>query len=93
MTELDKSIPIMYWLPKLFQTPIGVRFIVASNYCSSNPLPDIICQIFKIIFNTVESFHNKSFFYLSCKKFWVVQNYFPIATKLNKTNVKKSIEM
>ena len=37
----------------------------------------------------MESFHNKSFFYSDCIKFWVVQNYFPIVTKLNKINVKK----
>ena len=42
-----------------------------------------------MIFNFVESFHNKSFFYSGYKKFWVVQNYFPIATKLNKINVKE----
>ena len=40
-------------------------------------------------FNTVESFHNKSFFYSGCKKLWVVQNYFPIGTKRNKINVRK----
>ena len=91
--ELDKPLPIMYWLPKMPQPPIGVRFIVASNHFSSKLLSDTICQIFKMIFNTVERFHNKSFFYLGCKKFWVVQNSFPIVTKLNKINVKKSIEM
>ena len=42
-----------------------------------------------MVFNTVESFHNKSFFYSGCTKFWVVQNYFPIGTKLNKINVRK----
>ena len=40
-----------------------------------------------MIFNTVESFR-KSFFYSGCKKLWVVQNYFPITTMLNKINVK-----
>ena len=89
ITDLDKSLPVMYWLPKMLQTPIGVRFIVASNYCSAKPLSDTICQIFKIIFNTAESFHNKNLFYLGCNKFWVVQNYFPNATKLNKINFKK----
>ena len=34
-------------------------------------------------------FIKKGFFYLGCKKFWVVQNSFPIATMLNKINVKK----
>ena len=79
----------MYWLPKIHKTPVGARFIVASYYCSNNPLSDTISKNFKMIFNAVESFHKKGFFYLGCKKFWVVQNSFPIATMLNKINVKK----
>ena len=42
-----------------------------------------------MIFNAVESFHNKSFFYSGYKEFQVVQNYFPVVSKLNKANVKK----
>ena len=42
-----------------------------------------------MIFNAVESFHQKGVFYLGCKELWVVQNCFPIATMLNKINVKK----
>ena len=42
-----------------------------------------------MIFNTVESVHKKVLFYLGCKKFWVVQNSFSIATMINKINVKK----
>ena len=79
----------MYWLPKIHKTPVGVRFIVASYYCSSNPLSDTISKIFLMVINTVESSHNKSFFYSGCKKFWVLQNSFPIGTKLKKINVKK----
>ena len=79
----------MYWLTKINDTPLGARFIVASYYCSNNPLSDTISKNFKMIFNAVESFHKKGFFYLGCKKFWVVQNFFPIATVLNKINVKK----
>ena len=79
----------MYWLPKIHKTPVVVRFIVASYYCSTNPLSDTISKIFLMVFNTVESSHNKSFFYPGCKKFWVLQNSFPIGTKLKKINVKK----
>ena len=63
-TELDKLLSIMYWLPKIHKTLVGVRFIVASYYCSTNPLSD---KISKMIFNTVESFHKKSLFYSGCK--------------------------
>ena len=57
--ELDKSLPIMYWLPKIYKTLVGVRFVAASYYCSTNPLSDTIP---KMIFNTVESFHKKVYF-------------------------------
>ena len=93
ITELDKSLPIMYWLPKILKTPVGARFIVASYYCSTNPLSNTISKIFKMIFNTVEIFHKKGFFYSDCKKFWVVQNSFPIATMLNKMSRIKSISI
>ena len=42
-----------------------------------------------MVFNAVESLYNKSFSYSGRKKFWVVQNSFPIGTKLNKASVKK----
>ena len=61
--------------------------------CIRHPLvslSDKIFKIFKMIFNTVKSFHNKRFFYLGFRKVWVVQNSFPIVTKLNKINVKKN---
>ena len=67
IAELDKSLPIMYWLPKMHKTPVGARFIVASYYCSTNPLFDTISKIFIMVFNTVKSFHNRSFFYSGCK--------------------------
>ena len=71
----------MYWLPKIYKTLVGVRFVVASYYCSTNPLSDTIP---KMIFNTVESL-----LYSGCNKSWVGQNSFPIATMSNKNNVKK----
>ena len=58
ITQLDKLFPIMYWLPEIYKTLVGVRFIVASYYCSINPLSD---KISKMIFNTAESFHKKKF--------------------------------
>ena len=63
-------------------------FIVAPKNCSTKAPSDTIFKIFKTIFNTVESFYNKNFFYSGCKKIWVVKNDFPIVTKLDKINIK-----
>ena len=58
--EIDKSLPIMYWLPKMHKTPIGARLIVLQNTAAQS---HSLIQFFKMIFNTVESFDNKSFFF------------------------------
>ena len=60
--KIDQSLTIMYGLPKIHKTPFGNRFIVTLKSCATKPLSDAISRIFKMIFNTVESFHNKSFF-------------------------------
>ena len=66
ITELGKSLGIMYWLPKIHKTLVGVRFIVASYYCSTNPLSDAISQM---IFDTVKSFHKKVYFIQAVRNF------------------------
>ena len=30
----DKSLPTMYWIPKLHKNPVGSRIMIASNYSS-----------------------------------------------------------
>ena len=88
--ETDKSLLIMYWLLKMHEKPTGWwQFVVASKSYSTKPLSNRISKIFKMIFNAVKSFHNKSFFYWDCKKLWVVQSPFLVVTKLIKISVKR----
>ena len=80
----------MHWLPKMHKKPVGCRFIIASKDCSTKPLTKAISNVFKMIFDTVESFHNKSLFYSRLNKFLVVQNSFPVTAKLDKMNNKNN---
>ena len=73
----------------MHKIPIDARFIVTSKNCSTKSLSDVISKGFKMIFNHVESFHRKTLFYKCFKKFWVVENLFPVVTKLIKINTKK----
>ena len=86
----NKILPIMYWIPKMHKNPIGTRFIVASSKCSTKPLSKGVSRAFKLIFDQIQNFHEKSTFYSNYKKFWVVENSFPIIQKLNKINEKKN---
>ena len=67
--EQDKTLSIMYLLPKVHKATIDARFIVASKHCSAKRLSDVISKVFKIIFNHVERFLRKNLFYTFFKKF------------------------
>ena len=69
ITEQDRTLPIIYWLPKVHKTPIGARFIVPSKNLSTKPLPDKMFEVFKMIFNHVIIFRRKSLRYTCLKKF------------------------
>ena len=84
--------PILYCLPKMYETQTGAGFIVLykKKERSTKPRSDVISEIFKMIFNHVKSFHRKSVFYTYFKKFCVVENLFQIVANLIKINVEKS---
>jgi len=89
LTEKLKTLPIMYWMPKMHKNPIGFRFIVASKTCSTKPLTSAVSNVFKVLYKHVESFHRKSRFFSGFSKFWVVQNSSPVIGHLNRINAKK----
>ena len=51
--EKDKSLPVMYWKPKMHTEPIGARFIVASNKCSIWFVSKTVSKGFGLIFQQI----------------------------------------
>ena len=84
-----KTLPFMYWLPKMHYSPPRCRFIVASSSCSTKPLSRLASSIYKHIFNQVRTFHRKSTFYKNYNRFWIIENSFPVVEKLSKLNERK----
>ena len=62
LTYKDRSLPIMYWFPKLYKAPNGPRFIITSKDCSAKPLSVLISKIFKMLFKHVELFIKEAHF-------------------------------
>ena len=89
LDEKSKSLPSIYWMPKMHYQPCRKRFIIASSKCSTKPISNIVSKIFRHIFNQIRSFHEKSTFYKNYNKFWVIQNSFPVLEKFNRINSKK----
>ena len=85
----DKSLPIMYWIPKLHKNPVDSRFIIVSKNCSTKPLSKTVSNVFILIYSQIENFHPKSKFLSNFNKFWVLQNIGPVTENINIKNGKK----
>ena len=53
LEERQKSLPYMYWMPKMHYDPPRFRFIVASSSCSTKPLSSLASTVYKHIFKQV----------------------------------------
>ena len=89
LEESQKTLPIMYWTPKMHYTPSRARFIVSSAKCSTKPISKVVSNAFKLIFNQIENFHDKSKFYKNVNRFWVINNSRPLIEKLEIINTRK----
>ena len=85
-----KTLPIMYWLPKMHQTRTGARFILVSRKCSTIALSRAVTKTFKLIFTQIQSFHEKSHFYYSYKNFWVLEKSMPVIDRLDQVTTKQN---
>ena len=85
----NKSLPIMYWIPKLHKNPVGSWFIIVSKNCSTKPLSKVVFNVFKLIYFQIENFHCKSKFLSNYNAFWGLQNVNPVT--INRKKKAKSI--
>ena len=89
LNERQKCLPIIYWMPKMHYTPSRRRFIIASATCSTKPVSSVVSQIFKHIFQQIQHFHERSYFYKNYNMFWVIQNSNMFISKMNDINLRK----
>ena len=58
ITEKEKALPIMYWIPKAHKNTTVVGFIIASKICSTKQISKSVSNVFKLVYSQIENFHN-----------------------------------
>ena len=86
LSEKEKSVPIIYWMPKMHYNPSRRRFIIASSTSSTNPISSVMSKLFKHIFNQIRNFNEKSHFYKNYNLFRVIENSKPFLEKIHEIN-------
>ena len=59
MEEEMQCLPNLYRMPKMYKTPVGERFIIASPNCSTTPLLKDATKIVSLCQHNIENFHKK----------------------------------
>ena len=77
----------------MHKDPIGKQFIVASKKCSAKLTLKAVFKAFTLIYNHIQSFHDKSDFYSPSKQFWAIHNSKHILKKLKRLIAKLMQEL
>ena len=56
--EAWSKLASFYWTAKMHKTPVGSRFITASNRCAIKPVSQVLTQCFRQVLNTLRAMHN-----------------------------------
>ena len=83
-----KTLPVMYWIPKMHKNPTGARYIIVSKICSTKPSSTFGSNVFKFVYFQITNFHKNTKFLSNYNKFLVLQNSDPIIQSLNNINKK-----
>ena len=85
-----KTLPDIYWLPKLHKTPVKFRFIIASKRCTTKILSKDVSAIFSLFQKQIDTYYKKVHFYSGIKPYWIVQNRDPVLQSVRKSVPRRS---
>ena len=75
---------------KMHKSPIGTKIKIENNQCINKHLSKSIIAAFKLLYKSVQIYHNKSKFYSGVDCFSLIQNNAPVIDTLNKLIKQKA---
>ena len=91
--EIDddmKTLPDIYWIPKLHKNPAKFRFIIASKCCTTKTVSKNLSSIFTLIQKQIETYYAKAHFYSGIKSYWIINNRDHVLRAVKKSRERKS---
>ena len=90
ITDDMKTLPDIYWIPKLHKNPAKFRFIIASKHCTTKHISKNLSSIFTLFQKQIDLYYAKAHFYSGIKSYWIIQNRDPVLRAVKKSCVRKS---
>jgi hypothetical protein len=88
VTDDQKRLPFLYWIPKMHKNPSKQRYIAASHSCSTKPLSKMITFCLKLIQQTHTNHCKTIAKNCGYERMWIVDNSMKVLEKLRDFNEK-----
>ena len=84
ITEKQKQLPFLYWIPKMHKNPSKKRFIAASSSCTTKSTSAMITLCLKLIQKAHQVYCNRIKAYTGFNFMWIIQNSLELQEALQK---------
>ena len=74
LKEIDKTLPMLYWIPKLHKNPYKQRFIAGSSKCTTKRLSQLLTIILTTIKNGLFRYCDKVYETSGLNQMWILKN-------------------
>ena len=88
ITKEDKSLPSMYWLPKLHKSPYKQRYIAGSSKCSTKQLSILLTKILTVIKGGLKTFSETCYSRSGINQMWILKNSKTLLENLKSTSLR-----
>lgn len=91
LAESQKSLPFLYWIPKMHKNPSKQRYIAASHTCSTKPLSKMITFCLKLIQTTCANYCTTIKKTRGFNRNWIVNNSVEVLNEITRCNKCKKV--
>ena len=84
LTDEDRNLPSLYWIPKLHKFPHKQRFIAGSSKCSTKKLSKLLTVILTKIKDGIQKYCETVYSRSGVNQMWILKNSKVLLENLNK---------
>ena len=91
LSDDDKRLPyLLYWTPKLHQSPVKHRFIAVSSECTTKQLSSLLTKIFTVIKTGLEKYYSIKTSHTGVNNMWILKNSTNLLSSLGHLGVHRA---
>ena len=90
LSDDDKRLPYLYWIPKLHKSPVKHRFIAGSSKCTTKQLSSLLTKFLTVIKTGLEKYCSIKTSHTGVNNMWILKNSTNLLSSLGHLGVHKA---